>query len=237
MSLSHDSVAYGKENIEFRIVYSDRKTLEIAVHPDLTVVVKAPLGIDHEKIKRRVARRSGWIIRQLDFFRQFDPRTPARSYVGGETHLYFGRQYRLKIVSGNQDSVKLTRGYFEIKVNGDISPDRVKVLLEGWYAKRAAAKLCESFHRCWSCFEKFYTLKPMLQIRSMRKRWGSLSANGRLTLNTDLIRAPGECIDYVIVHELSHLRYNNHGPKFYRLLEKVMPDWEKRKRKLEITLA
>ena len=71
----------------------------------------------------------------------------------------------------------------------------------------------------------------------MRKRWGSLSANGMLTLNADLIRAPRECIDYVITHELSHLRYKNHGPEFYRFLDKVMPDWEKRKHKLEVTLA
>ena len=71
----------------------------------------------------------------------------------------------------------------------------------------------------------------------MRKRWGSLSANGRLTLNIDLIRAPRECIDYVIVHELSHLRYANHGLEFYRLLDKLIPDWEKRKHKLEVTLA
>ena len=66
-----------------------------------------------------------------------------------------------------------------------------------------------------------------MQIKRMRKRWGSLSANGMLTLKTDLIRSPRECIDYVVVHELSHLRYKNHDPKFYGFLDKVMPDWKK----------
>jgi predicted metal-dependent hydrolase len=237
MSSSHGSVAHGKKNIEFSLFHVDRKTLEIAVHPDQTVVVKAPLGIDTEAIRTRVARRAGWIIRQRDFFQQFDPRTPPRSYVGGETHLYLGRHYRLRIGCGNRDAVKLTRGYFEIEVKGDISPEKIKSLLEGWYRDRAASKFHESLDRCWPHFEKHSSVKPRMQIKYMRKRWGSLSANGMLTLNTDLIRAPRECIDYVVVHELSHLRYKNHTPEFYRFLDKVMPDWKKRKHKLEVALA
>lgn len=237
MSSSRGSVAHGKENIEFSLLHADRKTLEIAVHPDRTVVIKAPLGSDIEEIQKRVVRRAGWIIRQRDFFRQFDPRTPARRYVGGETHLYLGRHYRLRIGSGNRDAVKLTRGYFEIEVKGDISQEKIKRLLEGWYRDRAAGKFRESFDRCWPHFEKLCLAKPELLIRHMRKRWGSLSVNGRLTLNADLLRAPKECIDYVITHELGHLRYKNHSPEFYRFLDKAMPDWEKRKHRLELTLA
>jgi len=78
---------------------------------------------------------------------------------------------------------------------------------------------------------------PRLQVRRNEKRWGSLSRGGILTLNTDLIRAPRECIDYVITHELCHLKCHDHSPEFYRLLEKVMPDWEKRKHKLELALV
>jgi predicted metal-dependent hydrolase len=237
MSSSRGAIAYGKESIDFSLFHVDRKTLEIAVHPNQAVVIKAPLGIDDEEIKTRVARRAGWIIKQQSFFRQFDPRTPERRYVGGETHLYLGRHYRLKIGSGNQDAVKLTRGYFEIEVKGTVSSEKVKRLLEGWYREKAVGKFGESLDLCWPYFEKLSFAKPKLQIKRMRKRWGSLSANGRLTLNIDLIHAPRECIDYVIVHELSHLRCADHGPEFYRFLDKVMPDWEKRKHKLEVTLA
>lgn len=238
MSSSRHAIAYGKESIDFSLSHVDRKTLEIAVHPDQTVVVKAPLGIDDEAIRTKVTRRAGWIIRQQNFFRQFDPRSPARRYVGGETHLYLGKYYRLKIVgSGNRDAVKLTRGFFEIETKGDISPEKVKGLLERWYRDKAAGKFHESIDRFWPHFEKFSSVKLVIQIKKMKKRWGSLSANGRLTLNADLIRAPKECIDYVIVHELSHFRYVNHGLEFFRFMDKVMPDWEKRKQKLEVTLA
>ena len=91
MSLPRGVVAYGKDNIEFTFFYVDRKTLEIAVHPDQTVVIKAPLGTEIEEIQKRVVRRAAWIMKQRAFFRQFDPRTPARRYVGGETHLYLGK--------------------------------------------------------------------------------------------------------------------------------------------------
>jgi predicted metal-dependent hydrolase len=237
MSSSRRAIAYGKENIDFSLFHVDRKTLEITVHPDQSVVVKAPLGTDVEEVHRRVVRRADWIARQRRFFRQFDPRTPARCYVGGETHLYLGRRYRLKISHGNRDAVKLTRGFFEIEVNGAISPEKVKGLLDRWYRERAAVRFRESFDRCWTHFEKFSFNKPELQIKKMQKRWGSLSAKGRLTLNIDLIRAPRECIDYVIAHELSHLRDQSHDSKFYRLLGRVIPDWEKRRQKLEVILA
>lgn len=237
MTLSRGSVAYGKDNIEFTFFYVDRKTLEIAVHPDQTVVIKAPLGINIEEIQKRVVRRASWIMRQRAFFQQFEPRTPARQYLGGETHLYLGKQYRLRIRKGNKESVRLVNGFFEIQTPEPKSSIRVKGLLEKWYLKKARDKFVDSLNRCWPYVEKFAVEKPGLQIKAMKKRWGSLSAKGRLTLNTDLIKAPRECIDYVIVHELCHLRYPHHGTGFYKYLNQIIPDWEKRKHRLETTMS
>ncbi len=237
MRLSHGVVSYGREKIEFSFCHVDRKTLEIAVHPNQAVVVKAPLGVGLEEVLGRVSKRARWIIKQRNYFRQFEPRTPARCYVGGETHLYLGKRYRLKVNSGNQDEVKLLKGYFEIQIKGSVSSNKIKCLLDGWYAKKSAAKFRERLDFCWPRFKKLSLPQPRLQIKRLKKRWGSLSAKGTLTLNTDLIRAQRDCIDYVIVHELCHLQFKDHGPKFYKTLEKIMPNWEKRKQKLELTLV
>jgi predicted metal-dependent hydrolase len=237
MRLSHGVVSYGKVIIEFSFCYVDRKTLEIAVYPDQTVMVKAPSGVDSSEINRRVAKRARWILSQQNFFRQFEPRTPGRSYVGGETHLYLGRRYRLKIRSGRHDEVKLVKGYFEIRIKGHINSDKIKSLMDGWYEKKATVRLRESLEHCLSSFKKPALSRPRLQIKRLKKRWGSLSAKGMLTLNIDLIRAHRECIDYVVAHELCHLRCKDHSPNFYRLLGKIMPDWQDRKHKLELTLA
>ena len=237
MSPSYGKVLFGREAIRFKLFFADRKTMEIAVHPDQTVIVKAPVGAYYTAVEQKVRKRAGWIKRQLDFFRQFDPRTPRRNYVGGETHLYLGRRYRIKIYQGQLNKVKLFQGFFQISVKGMNSPEQIKRLMDAWYAEKASIKFQESYDRCWPWFERLLHRKPRVQIRRMKKRWGSLSKNGLLTLNTDLIRAPKECIDYAITHELCHLQYHDHGPNFYRLLEKVMPDWEKRKIKLELALV
>ncbi len=231
------SIDYGSRPIRFGVVYAKRKSLQIEVYPDGKVLVKAPNGTSTEEIEKRVLRRSRWIKKQLGYFHQFEPRTPPRKYIGGETHLYLGRQYRLKILKAEECTVKLVRGYFLVSINGRANSQAVKVLLDEWHAEKAAIHFQESFERCWPRFKKMGLPKPQLKIRKMKTRWGSLSQHGRLTLNIDLIRAPKECIDYVITHELCHLKHHDHSPAFYKLLEKTMPDWKTRKHKLELSLV
>ncbi|MFW5801642.1 MAG: M48 family metallopeptidase [Spirochaeta sp.] len=231
------SVTYGRRIIEFSLFFCDRKTMEIAVEPDSTVVVKAPEQSDIEHIKKKIHRRARWIIRQQNFFRRFDPRTPARSYVSGETHQYLGKHYRLKIVRGTANTVKLSRGCFYITCRNEPTPEVVRNLLHAWYLEKAWLHFAESLDRCMQKFNGLGVDRPALAIKQMRKRWGSLSDKGTITLNTDLIRAPKECIDYVVTHELCHLKHHDHSHEFYTLLSTVAPDWERIKDKLELAMV
>ena len=237
MSMKHGSVIYGRKKIEFSIRYVPRKTLEIAVLPDSSISIKAPLGTQYREIEKIVLKRSRWIIKQLTYFRQFQPKTPQRRYLGGETHLYLGRRYRLKIHLGQSDAVKLRRGFFLITAKGGADSAKIKNMLESWYAAHGQAKIRECFEECWQDLKKSLLPKPILQFRKMKTRWGSLAKMGTLTINPDLIRAPKGCIEYVLVHELCHLKYDDHGTGFYKLLKQKMPDWEKRKQKLELSLS
>ncbi|MEN6350156.1 MAG: YgjP-like metallopeptidase domain-containing protein, partial [Syntrophomonas sp.] len=126
MSHKQHSVIYGQENISYSLIYARRKTLQIAVYPDKTVTVKAPAGISPAEVEQRVLKRAAWIKKQINYFSQFEPRTPPRRYVAGETHLYLGRSYRLKICPGEIDRVKLIHGYFYVCIKGEISEMRVK---------------------------------------------------------------------------------------------------------------
>lgn len=230
------SIFYGKDRIQFEVIFSERKTMEIAVHPDSSVLVKVPQGTNQIEIEQRLKKRARWIQRQQAYFSQFEPRTLERRYIAGETHLYLGKQYRLKIQEGNSKSIKLKNGYFYIILQDLKNQNAVKVILDEWYVERAYVKFQESFDQFWSAFNNHHLVKPTLKIMAMKRRWGSLTSKGTLTLNRDLIRAPRECIDYVIVHELCHLIHQNHSPEFYSLLIKVLPDWEKRKHRLEMAL-
>ncbi len=240
MSLNPDerlSIVYGQKTIEFNLLYSDRKTMEIAVHPDGSVIVKAPVQSDIGTIKKKIKKRARWILKQLNYFKQFNPKTPDRCYVNGETHMYLGKQYRLKLAQGPENSVKLTRGLFYITCRNEPTPETAKKLLNQWYTDKARHQFTERLDRCWQQFNSLDSDKPGLSIKRMHKRWGSLSERGTLTLNTALIRAPKECIDYVVTHELCHLKYPNHSPEFYNLLDSVLPEWEKIKHKLELGMV
>ncbi len=232
------SVPYGSEKIDFRLQRRQRKTLAISVDPDALVEVIAPLEAPLEKILEKVRKRGAWIRRQQRYFIQFQPRTPERLYIGGETHLYLGRQYKLKVVEHIQQRVKLSRGQLTVQSSRPRNPDVTKALVEQWYRDRAREKFRERLALCQLRFPNPDDMEPKgLTTMHLRQRWGSMTRSGRLILNLALIQASTDAIDYVITHELCHLRHHNHGSEFFHLLDQAMPDWDARKRKLERQLA
>lgn len=226
------TLTYGRDRIHYEVRFlPSRRTLAIEVHPDSRVLVRAPLGCPESAIAERVQKRAGWISRQLAEFERYRPRTPARQFVNGESHLYLGRQYRLKVLPGSPAAVKLTRGQLLVSLPGDPCPNRIQALLHQWYLDRARKVFSEMLEASLTHFKEVQ--RPRLAVRTMQSRWGSLSPAGTLTLNVNLIRASRPCIEYVLVHELCHVLHRNHDARFYRLLGRIMPDWERRKAKLE----
>lgn len=229
---------YGEQTISYSIVRRARKTLEIAVEPDASVVVAAPLGASLEAIEDKLRKRAAWIIRQQRYFKQFFPRTPERRFIAGETHLYLGRHYRLKVIQHIQESVKLKHGFIVVRTHRPTQIDVTRALVENWYLDKARLRFPERISICRQRFPNPDAFEPKgLIIRQVRQRWGSMSPAGRLLLNTRLVQAPVDAIDYVITHELCHLEEPHHGPAFIELLDAVMPDWPKRKQRLERALA
>lgn len=228
-------IVFGTETIGYEIRFlPTRRTLGIEVHPDLSVVVRAPSDCDLNIIQARVGKRAPWISKQLTNFQRYSPRTPERQYVSGETHLYLGRQYRLKVVPGEPASVKMNRGHLLLTLPGKPDPDRVKALLHRWYLDHARRVFIEVLDEFLPRFKGHQ--RPRLIVRAMQSRWGSLAQTGTMTLSVNLVRAPRACIEYVVAHELCHLRHRDHNASFFRLLGHVMPDWEKRKQRLETAL-
>ncbi|QOY90178.1 M48 family metallopeptidase [Paludibaculum fermentans] len=238
MKLEQYSIDYGRYSISYTVVRRVRKTLEIAVEPDSTVSIAAPISASAESIAAKVRKRAPWILAQQRYFDQFNPRTPARRYVAGETHLYLGRQYRLRVTSSQDNFVKLMRGIIEIQSCHPDSREETKVMLDKWYRAKARTKFLERIEACLVRFSRPETVTPKsLALRFMPKRWGSMSGSGRLSLNLRLIQAPVYAIDYVITHELCHRIEPSHSPRYFRILKRAMNDWEKRKERLEQILA
>lgn len=227
-------IQFGSKKIDFLVVYSERKTLGITVTPDLNVLVKAPVNSSIVKIKEKLTKKAPWIIKQQSFFLSFHPKTPKRKYIAGETHLYLGRQYLLKVEISNTESVKLKGKFIEVKTS---DKKRVRTLVQSWYLAHAKLKFHEIAQPLINKFKKHKVEPNSIVFREMPTRWGSCTPKGKIILNPELIKAPRGCIEYVIVHELCHLVYRDHTRKFIDLQTKEMPAWEKWKSKLENLLA
>ena len=232
------SILYGGELIQYEIKErkSDINRLLIKVHPDCHVVVLAPKRACNAEIQAAISKRGRWIYTQLKQFKaQLEHVTP-RHYIGGESHCYLGKKYVLKIIYlEEKPKVKLLRGSLEITLSSKdkrCQNYKVKMLVKHWYKIRAKAV----FSRRLSAMldQTFWVYdRPPIRLLAMKNQWGNCSRNGLLTLNTHLVKAPRECIDYVILHELCHLVEHNHSPRFYRLMSEVMIDWEEVKERLD----
>lgn len=225
-------IQYGTKQITFSVESRKRKSIAVEVHPDTSVQIKAPLDCSIGDIKKVVSKRSKWIITQQKFFEQFLPETPKRQYVIGETHHYLGRKYMLKIIKTDENKVKIKGSYLVIHTPDD-NPEKVKHLLTEWYYKRASKVFEKVYNEAFQKFNQYNLQKPDMQIKRMKKRWGSYTASGNMIINPELIKAPSVCIEYVMIHELCHLIERNHSKKFYNLLHKIEPDWQRWKLKLE----
>ncbi len=228
------SIQFGSKKINFQVEYSARKTLGITVTPDLDILVKAPFDSSIELIKAKLLKKAAWIIKQQSFFLSFQPKTPPRKYIGGETQLYLGRQYLLKIEFCEKDSVKLKGKFIEVKTS---AKSKVKELVKEWYLLHAKSKFKEIADPLIDKFKRYKVEPDCIVLRDMPTRWGSCTPKGKIILNPELIKAPKGCIEYVIIHELCHLIYHDHTKKFIELQDKEMPNWEKWKMKLENLLA
>ena len=225
-------IQYGTKQITFSVDEKKRKSIAIEVHPDTSVQIKAPFDCSIDDIRKIVSKRSRWIITQQKFFEQFLPETPKREYVMGETHKYLGRNYMFKIINSQENKVKIQGSYLVVFTTKSTS-EEVKHLMTELYYKRASKIFEKVYEDAFKKFVQYKIQKPELQIKRMKKRWGSYTSSNKIVINPELIKASSPCIEYVFIHELCHLIERNHSKKFYNLLEQIAPDWKHWKLKLE----
>ncbi len=227
-----DSVTWESLEISYRYYCSRRRrTFGISVYPDLSVLVRAPFGTSREAVRQFVFSRAGWIVRAQRKLDRYIPLQPLL-YRSGETHHYIGRQYQLEVREGRSDYVTCLSGRVVVTMRLEPTAERTKKLLDAWYRSRAVIVFHERLAVCQRSAAQEGIPMPALRIREMRTRWGSFSSKGGITLNLLLIMMPVECLDYVIFHELCHYKVGRHGPRFWGLLKRLMPDCEERKKEL-----
>ena len=180
-------------------------------------------------IQTAVKKKARWITRALEKLESYHPLPTPKHFITGETFIYLGRQYRLKVEKGKKQQAKLLGKYLHIWVKNKNTTEDIKNSINEWYQNRAQDIFGRYMAKGYVIASRHGVPEPLLAVRNMRRRWGSCSSAGRITLNVSLIQTPVHCIEYVIMHELCHLKYHNHAKSFYSLLSRCQPDWRARK--------
>lgn len=229
-------VAYGDEQIVFTLRRQPARVIpRIAIHvePNGCVKVDAPPSTPLADVLASVRKRSRWISQHVSAAKTRLAHVLPREYVSGESIHYLGKRYRLKVIveAGVEPRAKLLGAFVMVSVpNHDAA--LIRVCLDTWYRDRAR----EVFQaRLLVVAEPLPWVRehPQFRLQFMRRQWGSCSPSGRLTLNPWLVAAPREAIDYVLLHEMCHLKHHHHGSAFYRTLSRYLPDWERVKARLD----
>jgi predicted metal-dependent hydrolase len=227
-----DQQTYQVQNIEFRIVYSKRRTLGISVLPDSSVIIRAPSRASLKTINRIVVEKAAWIIRHRDSYRLKENRKLNSSLSDGEKQLFRGKECLLQITSSGKPFVRFNEDTIEIGLENTADKQAIKRLLYKGYKTEAGKIFPGMLEKALQTHEVQMFRPSGLVIRSMKSRWGSCSKKGIITLSTELIKLPDIFISYVIVHELCHLKHHNHGKDYYLLLSELFPEWKQVRKKL-----
>lgn len=207
-----------------KLVRSKRKTLSLIVETDGTLTVRAPLRMKEADIRQLIEEKKDWIKRKQARVRK--EAVVPRQYVDGETFLYLGKEYPLRLVPNQKPALVIERFF---KLTKSVQP-QAEPVFEAWYKKQARVILTERV--------EFYARKhgfkmEKIRISSARTRWGSCSSKGTLSFTWRLVMAPLEIIDYVVVHELCHLEEMNHSKSFWARVEGILPDYKRRRKWLK----
>jgi predicted metal-dependent hydrolase len=231
-AVERSEVQWGRTAIPYAIRRSARRgTVSVAIDPEEGVLLTAPTTTPVERLDRVVRTKARWIVERLRRQSELPPALHEREFVSGETFLYLGKQYRLGI-DHRREGAALLHGHLVVGAPHD--PTRrsahVRRVLVTWYRQHAQERLPE-IAGVWA--RKLHVEVGAVLMREQRRRWGSCDRSGLLRLNWRIIQAPRACIEYVVAHEVVHVRHPNHTPAFWAALGRVMPDYERRRARLK----
>lgn len=207
------------------------KNIILKVKSDGTVTLSVPKRTTNDFIESFLKSKNEWILKNLEKIKKNPVKAVDKSYKNGDNIEYLGKNYILKIFTSISNKIEIDKDSLIIFTNKEITEKNIETLLYNWYKEKASEVFKISLNKYSNLIgEKFLDFK----IRRMKRRWGSCRYLSKvITLNLELIRKPQECIDYVCLHEVTHLRYPHHQKEFWDFIKVYMPDWKIRKERLD----
>jgi len=219
------------DDLEVDVIYKSIKNIHIGVYPPMgRVRVAAPAHLDEERVRLAVVKRLAWIKRQRDRLQRAE-RQSEREMVTGESHYVWGRRYRLHIIDEpGRPRLSVDRGRLTMQVPPGTDAGERRHLLQAWERQQLRKRLAELIDK-WAavigCDVRAWG------VRRMKTKWGTCSrSSGRLWFNLELAKKDPRCLEYIVVHEMTHTIEPDHGERFVKLMDAFMPDWRSRRDEL-----
>ncbi|MCJ7666139.1 MAG: M48 family metallopeptidase [Actinobacteria bacterium] len=206
--------------------------MAIQIKPPDTVIVLSPPGIPESIIRNRVKSKGSWIVKKLSELRHIDPEAFKKNFIDGEHLLFLGENHDLQII---KNSRKIPRVFFQnnrfcIETSDPSDKYRMRKAMEKWYRKKADRIIND---RVDLYIEKIGKRPQDVKIKEQKRRWGSCTAKGKLYFNWRISMAPPGIIDYIVVHEMSHLVHPDHSIRFWQKVGSILPDYKVRRKWLK----
>lgn len=233
--ITEDSIKFGTTIINYDIIYSDkRKNATLAVYPMKEVEIRVPKHLEQEHIQKLVKKKADWVIKQILWFDEITQLDSSKEHVNGETYLYLGRQFRLQIkkVEGRAEAKIVGKN---INVNLPLNTPKkyekkmIKAAIWKFYRQQTEEKVAELIKKY---SKRLGIIIPKFKIKNQYKRWGSCTSKNKIIFNFRLSMAPVSQIEYIVSHELCHIKQKNHSAEYWKLLQQILPDYKKRKENL-----
>ena len=225
------SVKYQNQRINFDVEYRNRRTMAIQIIPPDKILVCSPMGVPEDIIRERVKSKGRWILKKLIQLRDIGQETRDRIFVDGQPFLFLGKNYPIQILKNGRKRPKVffndNRFYLELY---ELDHIKMRKAIEKWYRKKADRIINDRVE----IYAPEIGKRPnIVKVKEQKRRWGSCTAKGSLYFNWRCIMAPPGIIDYIVVHEMSHLVHPNHSKRFWQKVGSVLPDYKKRRKWLK----
>ena len=214
-------------NIEIQVTKKKIKNLHLSVMPpNGSVKISAPIEVSDDAIIAFASSRLGWIKAQIATFENHE-RESKREYVSGESFYLFGRRYLLNVIHTNKNKMEIQNDRIILGLKKNTTNDQKINFVTNWYRNELRKEL-KKLLEIWQTRTRL--IPESWQIKDMKTKWGSCTKNkGKLWFNLQLAKKPIDCIEYVVLHELIHLKVEKHNNEFKNLMQQYMPNWQERK--------
>jgi predicted metal-dependent hydrolase len=218
--------------IDYKIIYSRRRSIGISIGPDSGVVVRAPYRTSMKAIENLVISKSTWIKKHLENYKSAIRINNNKVFTDGVPVLYRGKEYHIRIIESTNYFVNLNENIIEIRLRNIEERDKAVLMLEKWFKLNAEEIFRRKFEEILMRFRNYNFTTSEFSVRALKRRWGSCTSKGKITLSSELVKLDDIYLEYVMLHELCHLKHHNHSTEYYNLLTELFPEWKQRRKEL-----